>query len=348
MKVCTCCFNDEELKAYVLTNSTEKGKCEYCCNGLNSDLIEVDELLDFFETFINVFKSDESGISLIELIQKDWNLFAGNTEANNVLSDVLLFLNLPIEKTSQTVSYIDEITESVLFWDELKEKLKWDKRFTTDFNKLEDFGWDRIFSEKASSFVIPEGEKKLFRARIHQQNQSEKFQIGKMGTPPKEKVLAGRANPQGIPFLYLSDNENTTLYEVRASYLDEISIGTYEIKENIVLIDFSSKSLLSAFGAYSESYNNIANTIISNRLKRKISTDLSRPLRRYDSEIEYIPTQFICEYIKQIANADGILSTSSLDSEMGRNIVLFSTDKVECVSVKGVRISKVKIESENI
>ena len=45
---------------------------------------------------------------------------------------------------------------------------------------------------------------------------------------------------------------------------------------------------------------------------KAISDDLSRPMRRYDSIVDYVPTQFICEYIKYTAKADGIAFKSSL------------------------------------
>ena len=79
-------------------------------------------------------------------------------------------------------------------------------------------------------------------------------------------------------------------------------------------------------------------------LKRFISIDLSKPIRRYDSEIEYIPTQFICEYIRYISDADGILFNSSLHNG-GKNIVLFNQDKVECVKVDMYRVSEVDIRA---
>ncbi len=56
--------------------------------------------------------------------------------------------------------------------------------------------------------------------------------------------------------------------------------------------------------------------------KQKISIDLSKPMRRYDNEIEYIPTQFICEFIKVFTGASGIKFSSSLHPS-GNNFVIF-------------------------
>ena len=61
-----------------------------------------------------------------------------------------------------------------------------------------------------------------------------------MGCPPIEKATAGRANPLGIPYLYLCHDAETTLYEVRAVYLDKVSVGKFVINSNLDIVDFSS------------------------------------------------------------------------------------------------------------
>ena len=112
-----------------------------------------------------------------------------------------------------------------------------------------------------------------------------------------------------------------------------------------LLIDFTSAVQSSIFEA-SQQFSNLEEFVSGILLKKKISTDLSRPQRRYDSELEYIPTQFICEFIKHLTGTDGIKFSSSLDSEKGNNIVLFATDKVKCTSIERVRINKIEIDSE--
>jgi RES domain. len=56
-----------------------------------------------------------------------------------------------------------------------------------------------------------------------------------------------------------------------------------------------------------------------------------KPLRRFDTEIEYVPTQLICEYCKQ-NGADGIQFNSSLH-QGGVNVVLFNPSDAQCVGV---------------
>ncbi len=162
-----------------------------------------------------------------------------------------------------------------------------------------------------------------------------------MTCPPREFASGGRANPSGIPFLYLSDNPETVLYEVRASYLDELSVGTFELNsefESVKLVDFTEDTYL-----FHPDYSSINKTIKAKLLRQKISSDLSRPMRRYDSELEYIPTQFICEFIKVFTGAFGIRFSSSLHPK-GNNIVMFDQNLMTCISVMKVKINSVNLQ----
>ena len=67
-------------------------------------------------------------------------------------------------------------------------------------------------------------------------------------------------------------------------------------------------------------------------------------MRRYDSEIEYTPTQFICEFIKVFTGADGIRFQSSLHPS-GKNLVVFEEDLMECVDVSLVKVNNVSLRS---
>lgn len=339
MKVCQYCFNDFELKRFIVSESEEKGKCDYCSEGFNTELLEVGELLDFFSEFIGVFKIDtsEAGLPLVKIIQKDWNLFVDEQIAHDILSDLLLAFPCIINNPQDYVSYTDEIVESYSYWNILKDELKWNLRFLIDVDRLVDLGWDSFFNKS----VEISNDYPLFRARVHLNGEKHPFDLKELGCPPRESTKAGRANPTGIPYLYLSKEIETTLYETRATFLDDVSIGIFKVKEGekIVVVDFTED--ISAF----LNIGNIVNFTKSRFLKEQISRDLSKPMRRSDSELEYIPTQFICEFIRYITGAEGILFASSL-YDKGKNLVLFSQEKVICESVELHRVKKVEIESE--
>lgn len=339
MNVCSNCFNDIELKRFIESNSAGQGKCDFCDIEPQSELININELLDFFLEFLDSFQEDENGTPLIKIINDDWNLFAGNDKGQNILSEILKNNVFSTNDSNIKVNYEEDIVESTSYWNVLKEDLKWERRFLTNIKVFEELGWDGFFGRNNSlNDEIP-----LYRARIHPNDTQTAYNISDMGSPQKSKASAGRANPLGIPYLYLSTKISTTFYETRATYLDEVSIGKFMTKKDelISLVDFTEElSLFLNVGAI----NNYIKSVI---LKRYISLDLSKPLRRYDSDLEYIPTQFICEFIKTISDADGIMFNSSLHID-GKNVVLFNESKMECVEVLAYRVTEVSISHELI
>ena len=142
--------------------------------------------------------------------------------------------------------------------------------------------------------------------------------------------------------MYLCDKIETTYYEVRAVYLDKLSVGQFRILRDLNIVDFSNK--INLFYTYTTSESNISLQGIVKRkiLFDRISADLSKPLRRFDTEIEYVATQLICEYCKQ-NGADGIRFNSSLHKG-GSNIVLFNSTDAQCISVLSKEIKNVIIE----
>lgn len=347
MKVCDQCFNDDEIKRFIIASSIEQGTCECCSN--SGSLININELLDFFLEFVSIFTHDDlNGKPLIEIIQEDWDIFSSHLVGSKILSGIdfssakgldqdLLLPSNGLE-FQMPVSYIDEIVESISFWARLKEDIKWKRRFFADIEEMTDLGWDAMFNV----ITIMDDKNILYRSRINQDGQSVSYPIEKMGTPPNKISTAGRANPQGIPYLYLSTTIETTLYETRATFLDNISIGFFGIKtgKEITLVDFTKN--LSPFGQV-----DIKLFTKAKLTRGVISKDLSEPLRRYDSELEYIPTQFICEYIRFFTNADGIQFYSSLEKD-GVNVVLFNQENIECTDVELHQITEVKIHSKRI
>ncbi|OYQ90404.1 hypothetical protein B9T10_03540 [Wohlfahrtiimonas chitiniclastica] len=283
--------------------------------------------------------SKNSSGNIIDLLQKDWSFFSNRAAAEKILSFVLEACPNHINSISQNIDYSEEIYDNINYWDILKGKLKSESRYITDINYLiNDLGWDGFFESQTSL----RDDERLYRARVHHCSQNV-YDKSDMKAPPAKNSVAGRANPMGIPYLYLSDNEDTVLHEIRASLHDEISLATFikgkTCKEKILLADFTESPYL--YVQY-----NVGIKIKSVLLKQRISKDLSKPIRRYDSELDYIPTQFICEFIKLFTNVKGIKFLSSLHSG-GINFVLFEQDLVDCVSVNRIKITEKIIKSQS-
>ena len=337
--VCKKCFSDKELIGFIVSQG-KIGNCD-CCKSEDIETIELIELLDFFKEVFDNFQIKAEGKSLISLIQGNWNLFSNLECGHKILNEALNQTQSAISNSDDLVEFSNEILENINYWSILKEQLKWERRYFTNIDRLtEDLGWDGFFESKTTV----SSDETFFRARLHQNSEEYIIPTNKMSSPPAKYASAGRANPIGIPYLYLSDNEETILYEVRASYLDEISVATFTKNE-----EYQNEIIISDFTEISTLYhpNGVNRKIKSTLLKQLISRDLSKPMRRYDSELDYIPTQFICEFIKTFTNVQGIKFRSSLHN-VGSNLVLFNQDTMKCRSVKKVQISNVNIRARNL
>ncbi|MFL7854608.1 RES family NAD+ phosphorylase [Providencia rettgeri] len=332
--VCKECFSDTEIIGFIISQR-EINQCDFC-KTLDVDVVRVDELYGFFAELFTNLVPKEHGTSLSKLLQGDWSFFKNQTCADKVLNYVIQNIDTNFIRASDGADYIDEIYENINYWEQLKEQLKWEKRYFTDINYLtEDLGWDSFFQSQ----VVISPSDIFYRARLHQKEGQDPFNETEMLCPPKYLTTSGRANPIGIPYLYLSDNLSTTLYEVRATFLDEVTVAKFQLDSTVTtrvaIADFTETPSL-------DHPNEINKKIKGTLLRQKISLDLSQPMRRFDSDLDYIPTQFICEFIKVFTGVDGIKFASSLDST-GNNLVIFNQEIMVCTSVEKVRITKLKI-----
>lgn len=335
-KVCVNCFSEREILAFIASQNLI-GNCE-CCGSKDIATIEIAELLSFFSELLGNFKKSDEGELLKTKLQGHWNFFSSLDNASKILNHVLDEITTVFSSADDKVDFSDDIYDNVNYWDTLKEQLMWKTRYLTDVGFLTDeLGWDSFF---ASQIILGRANE-LYRARLHHNSNEAVYPHSEMFCPNKHKSTAGRANASGIPYLYLSDNEETILYEIRASFLDEVSIGTFTVNDAchtpVVIADFTENPTIFHPSKVNEK-------IKAMLLKQKVSFDLSKPMRRYDSELEYIPTQFICEFIKVYTGVHGIKFRSSLHTT-GNNIVIFDQSIMECRGVKQVKVQKVKIST---
>ena len=332
MKICANCFNDIEIKEFVEAMPHKKGICD-CCE-VSGQVIDISETEDFFCELLGLFEKNDQGSPVSSIIEKDWNIFSSTDSSNRILGDILSRTAFPYA-INDKVAYIQEVKDCLKVWDELKKEVQTEKRY---FSNVGAFDWSAYIK---SNVKINKGTV-YYRSRVTPAG-LKNLKPKDMGCPPASKATAGRANPIGIPYLYLCDNIDTTFYEVRAVYLDRISVGRFIIQRDLNLVNFSAETNL--FYAFNSENNDSLIEVIKHKiLFKKISADLSKPQRKYDTEIEYVPTQLICEYCKHIG-ADGIMFKSSLD-QSGTNIVLFNNDDATCTKVYLKEINKVIIKGE--
>jgi hypothetical protein len=187
----------------------------------------------------------------------------------------------------------------------------------------------------------------LYRARANPSGTSTPFPAEEMGAPPEDKAVNGRVNPVGIQVLYAAMERKTAVSEIRPGVGMHVSLAALKTKKDLRLIDLASLPVIPNPFGYAE--DDLAELIRENGFLRCLNRSLSRPVQGGERDIEYIPTQYVAEVIRNEA-FDGIIFGSSL-AESGKNVVLFNPDviaiapAVEIVSVNSVTVDFEALEA---
>ncbi|WP_368736990.1 RES family NAD+ phosphorylase [Janibacter hoylei] len=169
-----------------------------------------------------------------------------------------------------------------------------------------------------------------------------------MGAPPKHIASAGRANPVGIPYLYLAYSIETCLYETRASIHSSITVGRFQPTRQLNVLNLADIDPPDFFSIPDvDSVDDQISQVAMHRYLRALSRELTKPVRSSDEPTDYIPTQYLCEFAKA-QGLDGVLYSSSLHPG-GRNLVLFDTTAAACVDASLiVEITSLKLQWESL
>jgi hypothetical protein len=332
------------LKNHVIRYSNLKGTCDFC-ESPNIELITPSELFIYFEYLIPIYQPVvKGGLSFHECLVRDWeNLFRINDTSiiKKLLSYICveeLEINTALLDVKVDFLYVDELVDNQeINWDVFVREIKFKNRFFIE-NKINLTLLEELFKRHEK----PYKKGQIFhRARICDGEQI--YDKEKMCKPPVEKSTAGRANPKGISYLYVSNDWETTLYETRASLYDYVTIAEFKINKDINILNLRDTSKLSPFDLVDD---NIGKYLKHKKYLSKLEKELSKPIRRQDSELDYLPTQYLCEFIKSIG-FDGVEFRSSLNPN-GYNLAIFNDEAFECVKTTLHEVKSVKFTSEKI
>lgn len=146
--------------------------------------------------------------------------------------------------------------------------------------------------------------------------------------PTRDVCGEGRANPRGIPYLYLANDRDTCIAEMRPQRAEWLSVAQFEIQRDLKLVDCY--SVKRQFGNLELLVNPPTDQAgIQEAVWSEINNAFNRPVSRSDTSADYVPTQILAEYF--LANGfDGICYKSGLGP--GFNIVLFDLAAAEVVN----------------
>ena len=157
------------------------------------------------------------------------------------------------------------------------------------------------------------------------------FNAKDSGAPPADKTTSGRINPERISYLYLAEDPETAIYEVRPTIGQHVSVASFRLIDEVKIYDLT-----------------IADQYSTNQKKdvalfRVIQEHFSEP--NTGNAFKYLPTQYLGEIIKQIG-FDGIRYKSSLRND-GVNIVLFNQKKCRSFRSDIIKVDSIELKYVN-
>ncbi len=135
----------------------------------------------------------------------------------------------------------------------------------------------------------------------------------------------GRANPRGIPCLYLATDAETAMSEVRPWLGASVSIAEFRLKRQVTLIDFSIGHASGGNYFLEEPEPNVREASIWTQVDKNYSQPVSNDM----GSAEYVPTQIISEFFRK-QGFDGVVYKSSLGP--GFNLALFDLQVADLVN----------------
>lgn len=344
MICCVNCFRDYEIRG-IIESIGHKGICPICHSEnvwiFDSDLHEnITDFEEQIESILEIYKTEaeldnffpEEGKMLIEKhLAKDWKIFSVGEEGIRTIieyivsSSLMLDYELLREKVGVPELYDEGYLEenSVMGkyeWKDFKDYLRNENRFHSKYINLDELA----ILLKDTKVILNEGTK-FYRARI---SGKQKYKNSEMGAPPNDKASAGRVNSKGISCLYLASQRHTAVKEIRASVYDYVTIATFRLNRSVKVLDLSEIAMKSPFY---EAKSKVK-FLINQKHLAQIAFDISKPLARSDSDLDYLPTQYISDLAKYLGY-DGVKYNSTFDSST-YNVALFDENVCSCTYTK--------------
>jgi hypothetical protein len=161
--------------------------------------------------------------------------------------------------------------------------------------------------------------------------------------PQKGRAPDGRANPRGIPFLYLSSNPQTAMSEVRPWIGSLITVAAMKLVRDVRIVDccrFQGKGGSDAWPLLRIGWTELAKGKIKtpkpNEIEEiiwwDIDTAFSTPTEANDNTSTYVSTQILAELFRS-KGFDGVRYKSRLRKD-GYNFALFDLDIANPVDLR--------------
>lgn len=374
MKCCPQCFTDAIARSLVTDLAhADEAICDLCgskCERLleirpESELAgQFSELLSVFSTTVedSVAEKLPRYDSLFEAFSDTWAVFrsAGNSESalSSIAFNQMIRAMFPEDNRIlgllEGSVYLDPSPsasnpfELGFFgdkdWYGFSEEIKHVHRYHAKIANTEVL--ERLLNALAR--VIGKDDGSWYRARRWNNKGNKPPTEDDLKEPKPDRASDGRMSPSGVSCLYISNDAEGAMAEIRASRHDDIAIMEMKPTKELRILDLSRVAEISPFDETvdcKELASNLENL-------KQIKEALIKPMRSTDNVIEYIPTQYIADFARSIG-FDGIGYNSVLHENSegpAYNIASFlGFDRAfKCQSITLCRIENVNLEASRL
>jgi hypothetical protein len=334
MMCCGNCFGDANLRWYIEELSDRQGICDFC-NNQNIPLAEPADLRAKFEHVIGAYQTETSpeACDIQTLLRRDWNLFQvlDRRKARSLIKSI--FGNSEALK-QKFIPMFSQRSEAIEKWEAFRKELKHENRYFPK-NIPDNQQLSELFYYVSSSGDLKN--KNVFRARISEEDKP--YCLEEMGKPAESDTVHGRANPFGIPYLYVASDMRTAISEVRPHVGDSVCVATFKVVRNLKLVDLRDpRKTISPFAAYTgDQIKMLCHNI---GYLCRLGEELSIPVLPREAHLEYLPSQYLCEYIKH-CDYDGVIYKSATSD--GTNYAVFNDSKLKAIKVDTYSIDHIDL-----
>ena len=316
---CINCFSESNIREFIESEDI-LGDCDYC-NSTNVHICNVGDVGQFikegFERYYEDaanqvgYESSEGGYLLptqdiAEILLEEEDIFGENLDDPYPLLENLVSNDGTPYVRKDPYGPPSGEPDEIRYWENFCKTIKSKQRFTAFLSSEDDDQYDHNQPKNflfylAHNFMpnlieVLQPGTIIYRARIN--NEDRELLHEELTSPHQQRSRNSRMSPAGISFFYGGLTPEVCIHEVRPNVAENVVVAEFEVtKELFVLnlaIEFEARR--SIFDSeYSFSYEEYFKPFL-----KHFVGDISKPIRKTDNEIEYVPTQVFTEFIKSI------------------------------------------------
>lgn len=366
---CINCFSESEIINFIESEEII-GDCDYC-NSKSINVCDVHEVGHFimegferhYEDAANQvgYDSSEGGYLLptqdiADILTEEQSIFGDRLGAPYLLLKDLVALDGTAYVRKDPYGPPSGDPEEIRYWENFCKTVKTKRRFTIFLASSEENQYDHsqpkeFLSHLTNNFIptlidVIQPKTKIFRARIN--NENKKWSHKELTSPPPQYSRSSRMSPSGISFFYGGLSPDVCIHEVGPRVAESVNVAEFEVVRPLIILNLT-KEIESRKSIFDAEYSFFYEEYFKPFLEHFVN-DISRPIRKSDNEIEYVPTQVFTEFInttnfkahyylsdssgnKSDVFIDGILFKSSIMKD-GLNLVLFRGPEISATDKK--------------